>query len=196
MAITREQLYASIEEWLGPPDEIQRFDEEGAALPLDLFVYFPREDEDLFTSAFLTVGLSMREMGEVCPHAELSLDVLGRLTPEERSASGRALVDFVRARLAGGEVFVPNSVVRGVRLPPFDRMGSVLVTDWAKGSPQWLEDVEPGVRALRLMPLFESEVASVEEVGDFDAITAFRRSGTKVTDPQRRPLDNFLNHLM
>lgn len=184
-------LHAAYEEWLGAPDQVIQIRSTAADEPvgaLDLLYYGPIEEDEIEHSTLATAGLGLRRLPDPCPHAELSLDVRGALDADQLREFGAALAALIEDRLRAGAGFAPNLVLDDLRLPLFRRMSSLLLTDWAKDSPQWLTTDEPSIRMLRAIPLYAEEAAWVRQIGDSAAISAFRRGGVKWSDPERPPL--------
>jgi Suppressor of fused protein (SUFU) len=184
-----QDIYDSYTAWQGAPAHILKFeDDPQPALPIHSLLYLPIEKEEVFESSLYTAGMSAHVMSEECPHAELNLDVLGRHPMDDYERLGQGLINIIRARFQQGLDFIPNSVIRNISLPLFEKMNSLLITDWAKGVQEYLPDLEPPVRLLRVLPLFDSEAAKVEAIGDLNTITAFVKSGINWADPSREPL--------
>lgn len=189
-----ETLHRGYEEWYGQPDYELSFHGDDAnkiPSPLDILYYFPREEEENYITSVATVGMSIYEMDEPCKNAELIIDVVGRQSRDDSDRLGNELANLIWNHFQKGLRFSPNMVMRDISLPLFDNMSCLFVMDWGEDSPEWLPDVETDVRLLKIVPIYESEANSLEEIEQDYRTAVFVQAIGNSDDPQRNPVSFF-----
>jgi hypothetical protein len=116
---------------------------------------------------------------------ELIRRVTGRRCWEEIQALAEALAAIAVLPLYGQAIFTPDAIVREVALPVFDRMDSLLVTNWGVYGAEYLPCVQPPVSLLAIKALFGSECEMVQQIGAEEACRRFLAEGIDWDDPAR-----------
>lgn len=188
-----EDLRHAYLQWAGEPFSVSTFRREDAApSPLDALdvLCYQSTDEDHLRPenefTFLaTAGLSLQDTGGPFPRVELIWRVAGRRSWEEIQVLAEALAAVAVLPLYGQAAFTPGAIVREVSLPVFDRMNSLLVTNWGVHEPEYLPSLQPRVALLAIKALFGSECQTVEQIGDREACRRFLAEGVDWDDPAR-----------
>lgn len=188
-----EDLHRAYREWAGEPFSISTFRRENlpsAAIgALDVLCY-QSTDEDRLRPAdeftfFATAGLSLHHMDSPSSRIELLWRLTGRRSWEEIQVLAQALASVAVLPWYEPVAFAPDTVIRNVSLPVFDRTDSLLVTHWGVHDPEYLPGVLPPVALLCLKPLFGSEAAIVQRIGAREACRRFLDEGINWDDPAR-----------
>ncbi len=132
----------------------------------------------------ITCGLAYGLRPSDLPGFELILEVEGRVTRPDRIAHG--LADFAFRPLNQGVDLREGKLFTRAWLPPFDRLGNVLVCPWLFLRDQTLE--LPGgatVQLAQAVPLHDREVAAARDLDSlrdlYHQVAPYRR------DPSRQP---------
>ncbi len=137
------------------------------------------------TTFVITCGLAYGQRPSDPPGFELILELDGRVRQLDRVAHG--LADFAFRPLNQGVDLEEGQLFTRAWLPPFDRLGNVLVCPWLYARDQTLEF--PGGASVRLaqaVPLHDAEVAAARDLDSlrdlYHQVAPYRR------DPDRKPL--------
>ncbi len=180
---------------MGPPDRTLALTRraQDRNLPETMEILFfgtPGADRLPDDQAYLyvaTAGLALAPPGDAEERAELLLDVRGRYDHAQQEEIGRDLAELAAELYAGGIAALPNRVISGVRLAPFREMDSVLLADVGVEEPDWLPGLDPPVRLVAVVPLYDEEADVIERIGGREASRRFLDEGVEWDDPARGP---------
>jgi cell wall assembly regulator SMI1 len=195
--ITLQALHNAYEPLLNAPLAVLevRKNRLSKEIPIELDILLsqpPEEDnlsEDEFFTSIATAGMSAHILPGPCKHIELVLYVSGHHRQEYLKALGWRLADLAMMPFRQGIFLAPNVLVRNLSLPLFEGMNSVLITNFAVGSPEWLPDIQPPIQLLSVHPVYESEADTIALIGDSEASRRFRSRRVDWDDPKRLPAD-------
>ncbi|HAZ48357.1 MAG TPA: hypothetical protein DDW76_26355 [Cyanobacteria bacterium UBA11369] len=161
-----QQLRAVFEEWNGEPHYVLTFarpDEQAIPDRLEILYYFGEEVEE-YPTAIATIGLASYSPISPGDRAELMLYVAIGQSQQDYERLGKGLANLVWSCLARGSYFTANQVLRDISIPLFERMNSLFVMDWGYKVPEWLPGIEPDVRVLEVVPIYDSEAEQLENI--------------------------------
>ena len=162
-----QQLRAAYQEWLGEPNYVLAVaapDEQTIPNKLDILYYFS-EDGEKDPTWIATAGLAMSNMRASREPAELVLHIPASQSHSDYDNLGKGLANLVWSCLSLGFYFGPNEVIRNISIPLFERMNCVFVMDWwGYEFPEWLPNIEPGVRRLRIVTIYENEAEQLDNI--------------------------------
>ena len=161
-----QQLRAVFEEWYGEPHYVLTFarpDEQAIPDRLEILYYFGEEVEE-YPTAIATIGLASYSPIMTSDRAELMLYVAIGQSQQDYERLGKGLANLVWRCLGLGSYFIPNQVLQDISIPLFERMNSLFVMDWGYKVPEWLPGIEPDVRVLEVVPIYDSEAEQLENI--------------------------------
>jgi cell wall assembly regulator SMI1 len=161
-----QQLRTAFEEWNGEPHYVLTFaapDEQAIPENLEIWYYFGEEVEE-YPTAIATIGLAIYNPISTSERAELMFYIAIGQSQQDYERVGKGLANLVWSCLAKGSYFIPNQVMRGISIPLFERMNCLFVIDWGYTFPEWLPGIEPEVRLLEIVPIYESEAEQLDNI--------------------------------
>ncbi len=186
-----QDLQRNFEEWYGEPHYVLTVaapNQEAIPNRLDILYYFGEEVEK-YPTDLATIGLASRRMNTLCEYAELMIDIAIGQSRQDYETLGKGFADLVWSCLRRGLSFSPNLVIWDVSLPLFEKMNCLFVMDWwGDEDPQWLLDIEPNVRVLKVIPIYESEAAQLDKLDLTTRTRVFENAIVNPSDPQREPV--------
>lgn len=192
------ELTSAYENFFGPPDYLLELpaDSQSKDRPkLNIACSFPIPAEGIKETTFVTLGLAMHTMDPACETAELVLSIIGLHSQEENAQIGEALTDLVWGQLKNNYSFAPNTVMKAYSLPLFENMDDLFILDWGHSDPDWLYDVEPNVRLLEVVPVYQSEADELLRLDKSIRTTVFVQSKGDWYYPEREPVQLMKNAL-
>jgi cell wall assembly regulator SMI1 len=186
-----QQLQAAYQEWLGEPNyvlAVTASDEQEISNTLELLYYFSEDDEEDPTW-IATAGLANCTTSSICDRAELVMYVPANPSHSEYENLGQGFANLVWDCLARGLYFAPNQVIRNISLPLFERMNCVFVTDWwGYEFPEWLPNIEPGVRILKIVLIYETEAQQLDNIELIFRTEVLEQTIGHLSNPLREPV--------
>jgi cell wall assembly regulator SMI1 len=189
-------ISAAFLEVVGTTAKTLKFQKERPDSPepdeLDILLVYETEDvyerenvefADFEFAAVTTSGMSTRALPGPHPYIELGLSVHGEFAIEEVEALGQKIAELAMMAFREEIHFAPGVLLRDVSLPMFDGMNCVLIADWYIHTPEWLRDLPNPPLLLTLLPLYESEVDIIEQIGVVGIHKLFLKQ--KIEWPQR-----------
>ncbi|MDQ2807415.1 MAG: SMI1/KNR4 family protein [Chloroflexota bacterium] len=191
--VTLAALHTAYEQWSGPPVDLIHLqkNEIDADVPMELDVLFfqPSEEDNLSEEEYFTfvatAGMSMRTVQEGQELYELICCVNGPQQPAELHLLAHRLAELAVLPFRNSTALVVPMILRGFTLPLFDKMTSLLLTDWGVGGPEWLPHRPERIRLVAVIPLYEAEADIVEVIGDVEAGQRFYHEGIRWNTPTR-----------
>jgi cell wall assembly regulator SMI1 len=185
------ELHTAYKEQYGEPDYLfSVFAEDKQVKPnrLDIVYDFPIEEEERYATTLTTLGMATYPMSSPCENAELVMDILGQWSREDYDKFGKVLANLVWNRLKTGLHFAPNMVIKNSCMPFFDKMSCLFVMDYGHSDPEWLEGIDPVVRLLEVVPIYESEANTLERIEETMRTTVFVQAKGNWDNPNRKPI--------
>jgi len=185
------ELQTAYNEQYGEPDyvfSVVAEDNQVEPKNLNIAYDFPIEEEERYATTITTLGMATYTMSDPCQKAELVMDILGQWSREDYNKLGMALANLVWNRLKNGLQFAPNMVIRNSSMPFFGSMSCLFVMDYGHSEPAWLEGVDPVVRLLELVPIYESEANTLETFPEYIRTTVFVQAKEDWSNPNREPV--------
>jgi hypothetical protein len=131
---------------------------------LDILYYFSEDQEESPTWT-ATAGLASCITSSICERAELVLSIPATQSHSDYDNLCEGLANLVGSCLSRGLYFAPNQVIRNISIPLFERMNFVFVRDWwGYEFPEWLPNIEPGVRILKIVLIYKTEAEQLDNI--------------------------------
>ncbi|HBL10205.1 MAG TPA: hypothetical protein DD379_01980 [Cyanobacteria bacterium UBA11162] len=185
------ELHTAYKEQYGEPDYLLSVvAEDNLVKPnrLDIAYDFPIEEEERYATTLTTLGVATYTMSSPCENAELVMNILGQQSREDYDKLGMALANLVWNRLKHELHFAPNMVIKNSFIPFFDKMSCLFVMDYGHSDPKWLEGINPVVRLLEVVPIYESEANTLERLEEAMITTVFVQAKGDWDNPHREPI--------
>ena len=187
-----QQFRAVFEEWYGEPHYVLTFarpDEQAIPDRLEILYYFGEEVEE-YPTAIATIGLASYSPIMTSDRAELMLYVAIGQSQQDYERLGKGLANLVWRCLGLGSYFIPNQVLQDISIPLFERMNSLFVMDWGYKVPEWLPGIEPDVRVLEVVPIYDSEADQLENLEETFRTEICKQAIPKgnMSNPLREPV--------
>jgi cell wall assembly regulator SMI1 len=189
------EIYAAYENWVGEPTRIIEFrreeviEEEPNKLDV-LFFQPPVEEtltEDEYFTYVATAGLSAYAIPRTSERVELILSVCGYQLLQDLQLLASELAELAVVPFREDTFFSPNVLLSNIHFSLFERMNHALITDWGVNSPEFLPGIQPPVRLLSIIPVYESEARVISSIGVTETYQLFRDEGVNLDDPKREP---------
>ena len=161
-----QQLRVAFEEWYGEPHSVLAVaatDRQAICDRLEILYYFGEEVEE-YPTAIATIGLAIYNPISTSDRAELIFYIAIGQSQQDYERVGKGLANLVWSCLAQGSYFIPNQVMREISIPLFERMNYLFVMDWGYTFPEWLPEIEPEVRLLEVVPIYEIEAEQLDNI--------------------------------
>lgn len=186
-----QQLRAAFEEWYGEPHYVLTVavpDEQAIPDRLEIWYYFGEEVEE-YSTDLATMGLASYSPISPGDRAELILYIPIGQSQQDYERLGKGLANLVRSCLAKGSYFIPNQVMREISIPLFERMNCLFVMDWwGYEFPEWLPNIEPGVRILKILLIYESEAEQLDNIELIFRTEVLEQTIGHLSNPLREPV--------
>ena len=177
----------------GNPDYLLRLESSSADIQpevLETAFLFPIEEEDLFVTTLTTLGLSLVNKNNYDKPIELVIDVLGKLSSSDCDLLGNAVANLIWQVSLAKDGFRENCLFRNIDIPIFQLMSDTLVIDRGYGNPEFIENTNPPVRLLEIVPIHTDEANALEAIypPELRMISLIRAVKDR-TDPNRESVD-------
>jgi hypothetical protein len=194
--ITLSQLHDAFEEALGRYDDRIEFKrkapDETVPTEIDVLFYLPKITSDLSeednVTIVVTAGMSTRVMEGPHHFIELVCIFTGGCDKDERKKISEQLAWLSLVPFKQSRYFAPGMVLENFQLYPFEHMPFAAVIDWGLLAPDFLPLIQPPVRLLQLIPLYEKEAQLVDDLGVIAAYTKLQGKGVVFENFKREPV--------
>lgn len=164
-----DKLREGYKSWYGEPNRVFHFfiePENSHQFQLDIFVYYPIEEEDLPTTAICTLGLSLLCLAQdnKNPLSELVLELSGKQAESDCKKIAESLVNLVEKGLLKSSCITAEEIYPHQVIPSNPDLNQFMVIDWGVGTTDYLPGIEPYVKLLRVVPLFSEEANQLMEI--------------------------------
>lgn len=191
-------LHQCYKEWNGQLKHTVEFrkDSDSDSVPTTMDILFFVDEpkgEKAFTIA-ATAGMSIFPLPKTSRNVELLIGYYGALNEKERQAQAKAIAELATIPFRDEFELETPMTLGDVNIPPFDKMTSVLVTQWNYLSEEFLPDshekLPQPVELLRITPIYESEQKALNNTKKFSqTMRKMMKSSSDLSDPNRKPID-------
>lgn len=193
--ITLSQLHDAFEEDLGSYDYLiefkKRTSDQDEPTEIDILFYLPAVTADLSseenTTIVATAGMSSRVMCGPDKFIELIYTFVGSCNNDERKKVAEQLAWLAMIPFKQKRYFTPGMVLENFKLYPFTHCSYAVIADWGILAPSFLPKIQPPVRLLKVIPLYENEAMMIDDMGWIKAYSVLNAKGVIFDDYRRKP---------